>query len=72
MTHTINSDTKLLSIDITRTHILRWERVQEEIKRAGKKWGETESKESKKVRDKRKENKGKLEKTKKERRKINK
>ena len=47
MTHAINSNTKLLSLDITRTCILRWERVQEERKRAGKKWGETESKKRK-------------------------
>ena len=30
MTHAINSNTKLLSIDITRMRILRWERVEEE------------------------------------------
>ena len=47
MTHAINSSTKLLSIDITRTHILRWERVQAERKRAENKW-ETESKKRRK------------------------
>ena len=41
---TVNSNTKLPSMDIIRTRILIWERVQEERKRAGKKWRETESK----------------------------
>ena len=50
MTHAINSNTKLLSINITRTCILRCERPQEERKRV------------KKSRHKRKENPKKLKK----------
>ena len=71
MTHAINSNTKLLYIDITRTRILRWERVQEERKRAGKKSGEIEIKE-KKIgieENKRKEN---LKKKERKKKKINK
>ena len=57
MTHAISSNTNLLSIDITRTRILRYEeRVEEERERVKKKGGD-KRKLRKKERKRRKINK---------------
>ena len=61
MAHAINSNTNLLSIDITRTHT-QMRRAQEERKRVGKKWGEKESKKKNRKKRKKKENKRKFKK----------
>ena len=60
MTHEINSNKNLLSIDMTRTHTQMRKSPRGEKERVGKKSGETESKkrtklEEKKKREKRKE-----------------
>ena len=54
MTHAINSNTKLLSIDITRTHTQMRKSPGGEEERAGKKSGETEGKKRKKLEKKKK------------------
>ena len=62
LTHAINSSTKLLSIDSTKTRILRWQRVEEtEIKKnkTRKKGGNKRKEKKRKLKEERKKEENK-------------